>query len=229
MGWRVMSERTVFSFELGDLSWSPTNRARVPRRMPSGRTPTPTLVLSRRLPHARRESPCPLDGPRLGSTSLGAQPATLPAGNLPVELTSFVGRRQDLADLERALGQRPAPDAHRRRRCRQDQARPASRLARAPASTPHGVWFVELAPVQDPELVVQAVFTALGLQDHSSSWAVSTLERLSRRQAAAADPRQLRARPRCGGRPGRSAAARLPGVCGSSPRAGRRSGSPARS
>ena len=32
-----------------------------------------------------------------------------------------------------------------------------------------------MAPIQDPELVPQAVFTALGLQDHSSSWAVSTL------------------------------------------------------
>ena len=37
------------------------------------------------------------------------------------------------------------------------------------------MWFVELAPIQDPELVPQAVFAALGLQDHSSSWAVSTL------------------------------------------------------
>src|SRR3954452_22113550 len=40
---------------------------------------------------------------------------------------------------------------------------------------PDGVWFVELAPVRDPELVPQAVFTALGLQDHSSNWATSTL------------------------------------------------------
>ena len=29
---------------------------------------------------------------------------TLNAGNLPVELTSFVGRRQGLADLKRAMG-----------------------------------------------------------------------------------------------------------------------------
>src|SRR3954454_2052704 len=40
---------------------------------------------------------------------------------------------------------------------------------------PDGVWFVELAPVQDPEQVVQAVFTALGLQDHASTSTVSTL------------------------------------------------------
>ena len=40
---------------------------------------------------------------------------------------------------------------------------------------PDGVWFVELASVQDPSLVTQALFTALGLQDHSSHWAVTTL------------------------------------------------------
>ena len=40
---------------------------------------------------------------------------------------------------------------------------------------PDGVWFVELAAVQDPPLVIQAVFTAMGLQDRSSHWAVSTL------------------------------------------------------
>jgi predicted ATPase len=37
------------------------------------------------------------------------------------------------------------------------------------------VWFVELAPVEEPELVVQAAFTALGLQDHSSRWPLATL------------------------------------------------------
>ena len=41
---------------------------------------------------------------------------------------------------------------------------------------PDGVWFVELAHLQDrPDVVPMALFTALGLQDHSSSWAVSTL------------------------------------------------------
>jgi predicted ATPase/DNA-binding CsgD family transcriptional regulator len=40
---------------------------------------------------------------------------------------------------------------------------------------PHGAWFVELAPVQDPAFVVQAAFAALGLQDRSSRWSTSTL------------------------------------------------------
>ena len=40
---------------------------------------------------------------RLGWLTVAATRATVPAGNLPVELTSFVGRRQGLADLRRAL------------------------------------------------------------------------------------------------------------------------------
>jgi non-specific serine/threonine protein kinase len=100
--------------------------------------------------------------------------ATLHAGNLPVELTSFVGRRQGLAELKRALA------STRLLTLTGAGGVGKTKLAlRAGRETtrqyPDGVWFVELAPIQDPELVVQAGFTALGLQDHSSSWAVSTL------------------------------------------------------
>ncbi len=100
--------------------------------------------------------------------------ATLHAGNLPVELTSFVGRRQGLADLKRALvstrlltltGAGGVGKTKLALRAGRESAR----------QYPDGVWFVELAPIQDPELVPQAVFAALGLQDHSASWAVSTL------------------------------------------------------
>ena len=100
--------------------------------------------------------------------------ATPHAGNLPVELTSFVGRRQGLADLKRALfstrlltltGAGGVGKTKLALRAGRESTR----------QYPDGVWFVELAPIQDPELVPQAVFAALGLQDHSSSWAVSTL------------------------------------------------------
>src|SRR4051794_30068972 len=40
---------------------------------------------------------------------------------------------------------------------------------------PDGVWFAPLAPVQDPLLVPQAIFAALGAQDRSSDWSVVTL------------------------------------------------------
>jgi len=40
---------------------------------------------------------------------------------------------------------------------------------------PDGVWLVSLAPIEDPQLVTQSVFQALGLQDHSVGWRLSTL------------------------------------------------------
>ena len=99
---------------------------------------------------------------------------TLHAGNLPVELTSFVGRRQGLAELKRALASTRLLTLTGAGGV--GKTKLALRAGRESARQyPDGVWFVELASIQDPELVPQAVFTALGLQDHSSSWAVSTL------------------------------------------------------
>jgi non-specific serine/threonine protein kinase len=96
------------------------------------------------------------------------------AGNLPVELTSFVGRRQGLAELKRALASTRLLTLTGAGGV--GKTKLALRAGRESARQyPDGVWFVELAPVQDPALVPQAAFTALGLQDHSSSWAVSTL------------------------------------------------------
>src|SRR3954464_4701977 len=52
----------------------------------------------------------------------------------------------------------------------------ALRVARETARQyPQGVWFIELAPVQDPALVTQAAFEALGLQDRAASLSVSRL------------------------------------------------------
>jgi non-specific serine/threonine protein kinase len=105
---------------------------------------------------------------------VASQPASLYAGNLPVELTSFVGRRQGLADLKRALASTRLLTLTGAGGV--GKTKLALRAGREGARQyPDGVWFVELAPIEDPELVVQTVFTALGLQDHSASWAVSTL------------------------------------------------------
>jgi predicted ATPase/DNA-binding CsgD family transcriptional regulator/tetratricopeptide (TPR) repeat protein len=105
---------------------------------------------------------------------LASTRADLRTGNLPVELTSFVGRRQELADLKRALASTRLLTLTGTGGV--GKTKLALRAGRESARQyPDGVWFVELAPIQEPELVVQAVFTALGLQDHSASWAVSTL------------------------------------------------------
>src|SRR5215469_234899 len=89
-----------------------------------------------------------------------------PSG-LPAELTSFVGRRRELAEVKRLLTTTRlltltgSGGAGKTRLA----LRSASELARAFRD---GVWFVSLAPVDDPALVPQAVFKCLGLQDISS-------------------------------------------------------------
>jgi len=40
---------------------------------------------------------------------------------------------------------------------------------------PDGVWLASLASVQDPLLAAQAAFDALGVQDLSAGWSLTTL------------------------------------------------------
>ena len=95
-------------------------------------------------------------------------------GNLPAELTSFVGRRRELAEIKRLLTTTRlltltgAGGAGKTRLA----ARAASDMAR---NFPDGVWLVPLAPIDDPQLITQATFSALGLQDVSSRWSLSAL------------------------------------------------------
>src|SRR5262252_861566 len=95
-------------------------------------------------------------------------------GNLPAELTSFVGRRRELAELKRLLSTTRlltltgAGGAGKTRLA----LRAAAELAR---SLPDGAWLVPLASIDDPLLLTQAVFNALGLQDVSARWSLSAL------------------------------------------------------
>ncbi|MDQ6877555.1 MAG: NB-ARC domain-containing protein, partial [Candidatus Dormibacteraeota bacterium] len=94
--------------------------------------------------------------------------------NVPVELTSFVGRRQELRELKRLLtttrlltliGSGGAGKTRLALKASDEMAR----------AFPDGVWFVSLGSVQDPLLVSQAVFNALGARDQSADWSLSTL------------------------------------------------------
>ncbi len=94
--------------------------------------------------------------------------------NLPVGLTSFVGRRRELGEVKRLL------TTTRLLTLTGSAGAGKTRLAlRAAAEVVRGfadgVWLVSLASIEDPLLVPQAVFTALGLQDVSSRWSLSTL------------------------------------------------------
>ncbi len=90
-----------------------------------------------------------------------------PAGNLPDELTSFVGRRQLAADVKLALSASrlvtlTGPGGVGKSRLAVHVARDLRR------AFPDGICFVELAAVQDPALVPRAVAAALGLLETSA-------------------------------------------------------------
>lgn len=95
--------------------------------------------------------------------------------NLPAELTSLVGRRDELGAIKRRLGTArlltlTGPGGV-------GKTRLALRTARD--LVPHysdGVWWVPLASLQDPLQVTQAVVSALGLQDRSVVWSLPMLE-----------------------------------------------------
>ena len=89
--------------------------------------------------------------------------------NLPLQLSSFIGRNQEIFDLSRLL------DSSRLVTVTgvggSGKTRLALETARASMeSFPDGVWFVELAPLSDPSLVTSLVAATLGLiqeQDRS--------------------------------------------------------------
>ena len=92
----------------------------------------------------------------------GPRPTGRPLGNLPLERTSFVGRKSEVAEIERLL-----PDRKLLTLCGPGGAG-KTRLALAVARDmveERGVWWVELAPISDPELVPRAVASALGVPE----------------------------------------------------------------
>ncbi|WP_042446351.1 AfsR/SARP family transcriptional regulator [Streptacidiphilus jiangxiensis] len=97
-----------------------------------------------------------------GGATPGGVPGRVP-GNLPARLTSFVGREAELAALDAELpGARvltlTGPGGTGKTRLAQQAA------AALAESYPDGVWQVELAPLDDPRAVVDAVLGALGLR-----------------------------------------------------------------
>ncbi|WAT99367.1 AfsR/SARP family transcriptional regulator [Streptomyces nigrescens] len=94
-------------------------------------------------------------------------PHTRP-GNLRARLTSFVGRDTDLAAIRADLAAHRlvtllGPGGAGKTRLSQEGAETAA--AALPDAWPHGVWLAELAPVDDPQTVPEAVLTALGARE----------------------------------------------------------------
>ncbi|MEV5572804.1 BTAD domain-containing putative transcriptional regulator [Spirillospora sp. NPDC052269] len=119
------------------------------------------------------------------------------AGNLPAQLTSFIGRDEDLRRVGAMLSEGrfvtlTGPGGAGKTRLSLEAGRHAARLA------PDGVWFVPLASVTDPGEVPSAVLAALGLREVAllstkSGWltAPENADPLDRLAGALADRRPL--------------------------------------
>ena len=104
------------------------------------------------------------------------------AGNLPTELTSFIGRRDELAEVRRLLAGSHLVTLTGVGGVGKTRLalRAAAGLARA---FPDGVWLVRLDQLRQEALVAQAVAGTLGLQDRAGcSPAASLAEYLAERR-----------------------------------------------
>ena len=95
-------------------------------------------------------------------------------GKLPAESTSFVGRRRLLTEVKAAFANTRlltlvGPGGVGKTRL---ALRAVADLRRTVSD---GVWFIDLAGLEDPHLVPKAVITSLGLADRSGQWPTSLL------------------------------------------------------
>ncbi|HXQ37997.1 MAG TPA: adenylate/guanylate cyclase domain-containing protein, partial [Anaerolineales bacterium] len=84
--------------------------------------------------------------------------------NLPVQLTSFVGRENEIVELKQEL------ESHRLVTLTGSGGTGKTRLSLQVAAEllekfDHGVWFVELAPLTDPDLIPQTILSTVGIQE----------------------------------------------------------------
>ena len=94
--------------------------------------------------------------------------------NLPAQLTSFIGREREIAEVKQRLR------TSRLLTLTGSGGTGKSRLAVQVASEEldafaDGVWFVELAPLSDPALVPSAVASALGVREEPGQTLLTTL------------------------------------------------------
>ncbi len=101
--------------------------------------------------------------------------------NLPIQLTSFIGREQEMEKARQSLAETRlltllGPGGTGKTRLALQVA------ADLVEQFPDGVWFVELAPLTDPDLIAQRVATTLNVQEQSGRPLLDTLTNYLRRR-----------------------------------------------
>jgi predicted ATPase/class 3 adenylate cyclase len=107
---------------------------------------------------------------------------TIP-NNLPLQLTSFIGREHDLAEIRRLLGAArlvtlTGPGGVGKTRLSLQFA------AEVLDEFPNGVWFVEFAPISDPALIPQLIASALGVREEAARLLIDILSDYFRAKTA---------------------------------------------
>ncbi|MDH6115784.1 putative ATPase/DNA-binding SARP family transcriptional activator [Kitasatospora sp. GAS204A] len=111
-----------------------------------------------------QQAPTPAPAP-VPATAPAPAPVMLAGGNLRPRLTSFVGREHDLTALAELIGSArlvtlTGPGGSGKTRLSVE----AGQAAQAGGRWPDGVWQAELAPLESPSAVPDAVLSALGLR-----------------------------------------------------------------
>jgi predicted ATPase len=108
----------------------------------------------------------------------GAGPARAGAAarsdNLPAELTTFIGREAELDEVARLLRRGPLVTVAGAAGCGKTRLG-LEVAARQRERFRDGVWLVELAPVSQPDLVADAIATALGLKPGRQARGIAAL------------------------------------------------------
>ncbi|WP_040700061.1 protein kinase domain-containing protein [Nocardia vinacea] len=103
-------------------------------------------------------------------------------GDLPLELTSFVGRRTEVAEVRNLLSTSRLVTLTGTGGV--GKTRLALRIASSGQPFPHGVWMVELAAVSDASLLVDVVAARTGAREQlGKAWLDVLVEYLSSRKA----------------------------------------------
>jgi predicted ATPase/transcriptional regulator with XRE-family HTH domain len=101
------------------------------------------------------------------------------SNNLPFQLTSFVGRQHEIAEIKALLGKAKLVTLTGAGGC--GKTRLALETARQLIeSYRDGIWFIELASITDPTLVLQAVASALGVPEARDALPLQTLTKYLR-------------------------------------------------
>ncbi|MBT9486769.1 MAG: tetratricopeptide repeat protein [Rubrivivax sp.] len=108
---------------------------------------------------------------------VGVEPATPPAAtrhNLPQPLTSFIGREEQLSELQALLGRTRLLTLMGAGGC--GKTRLAMQLAAdLTRAYPDGIWLVEFAALAEPTLVPQAVAQVFGLKEQPGQHLTQTI------------------------------------------------------